>query len=110
MIQQASGGCAFVLIFGMSGVGKSSLVRAGLLPTITSPGVIEGIGLWRWCVFRPSDTTGDLCDGLASVLMAPTALPELAEAGVDVRTLAKLLRKAPEQAGAAYERRHQASR
>ena len=52
----------------MSGVGKSSLVRAGVLPTITQPGVIEGVGLWRWCVFRPSDATGDLCDGLATAL------------------------------------------
>ena len=68
LVQQAAHGCAFVLVFGMSGVGKSSLVRAGVLPTITQPGVIEGVGLWRWCVFRPSDATGDLCDGLAAVL------------------------------------------
>jgi formylglycine-generating enzyme required for sulfatase activity len=98
LVQQAAHGCAFVLVFGMSGVGKSSLVRAGVLPTITRPGVIEGVGLWRWCVFRPSDATGDLCDGLASGLMAAAALPELAEAGVDARALAKLLREAPDQA------------
>ena len=70
-----------------------------MLPTITQPGVIEGVGLWRWCVFRPSDATGDLCDGLATVLMAPPALPELAAAGVDTHALARLLREAPEQAG-----------
>jgi hypothetical protein len=98
LVQQSAHGCAFVLVFGMSGVGKSSLVRAGVLPTITQPGVIEGVGLWRWCVFRPSDATGDLCDGLASALMGASALPELGEAGVDTRTLAKLLREAPEQA------------
>ncbi len=98
LVQQAARGSAFVLVFGMSGVGKSSLVRAGLLTTITRPGVIEGVGLWRWCVLRPSDTMEDLCDRLASVLMAPSALPELAEADVDVRTLAKLLREAPELA------------
>jgi hypothetical protein len=98
LVQQAAHGCAFVMVFGMSGVGKSSLVRAGVLPTITQPGVIEGVGLWRWCVFRPSDATGDLCDGLASTLMAAQALPELAEAGVDARALAKLLREAPDQA------------
>src|SRR5713101_1617970 len=69
-----------------------------MLPTITQTGVIEGVGLWRWCVFRPSDATGDLCDGLASALMASPALPELAEAGVDAPALAKLLREAPEQA------------
>ncbi len=57
---------SFVLVFGMSGVGKSSLVRAGVLPTITQPGVIEGVGLWRLCVFRPSGANGDFCYGLAS--------------------------------------------
>ena len=54
LVQQAARGCAFVLVFGMSGVGKSSLVRAGLLPTITQPGVIEGIGLWRGAFFGPA--------------------------------------------------------
>ena len=37
----------FVLVFGSSGVGKSSLVRAGILPQLLRPGVIEGIGHWR---------------------------------------------------------------
>jgi WD40 repeat protein len=98
LVQQAAQGCAFVLIFGMSGVGKSSLVRAGVLPTVTQPGVIEGVGLWRWCVFRPGDALGDLHDGLAAALTAAPALPELAAAGVDARALGKLLREAPEQA------------
>ena len=37
----------FVLVVGASGSGKSSLVRAGVLPLLTQPGTIEGIGLWR---------------------------------------------------------------
>jgi tetratricopeptide (TPR) repeat protein len=45
----------FVLVFGSSGVGKSSLVRAGILPKLLTPGVIEGIGHWRHAIFRPSD-------------------------------------------------------
>ncbi len=45
---QAARGTAFLTVFGMSGNGKSSLLRAGLLPTISQPGVVEGIGLWRW--------------------------------------------------------------
>jgi hypothetical protein len=45
----------FVLVFGSSGVGKSSLVRAGVLPQLLKPGVIEGIGHWRYAIFRPSD-------------------------------------------------------
>jgi hypothetical protein len=43
----------FVLVLGASGSGKSSLVRAGVLPLLTQPGTIEGIGLWRRAVTRP---------------------------------------------------------
>src|SRR5271165_754922 len=43
----------FVLVVGASGSGKSSLVRAGVLPLLTQPETIEGIGLWRWSVTRP---------------------------------------------------------
>ena len=56
--QQAADGRAFVLVSGSSGVGKSSLVRAGVLPSLTQPGVIDGIGLWRQAVLRPSDRAG----------------------------------------------------
>ena len=37
----------FTLIFGGSGSGKSSLARAGVMPMLVRPGVVEGIGLWR---------------------------------------------------------------
>ncbi|QTF94204.1 AAA family ATPase [Halomonas sp. BM-2019] len=98
LVHQAARGRAFVLVFGMSGCGKSSLVRAGLLPILTQPGVIEGVGLWRWCVFRPSDAAGGLCDGLARWLTAEGVLPELSEAGASVEELAEAFRQAPEQA------------
>ena len=96
LIRQAENGCAFVLVFGMSGGGKSSLVRAGVLPTITQPGVIEGVGLWRWSIFRPSDAAGDLFVGLANALLVPSAMPEMAEAG-GADGLAAQLRDAPER-------------
>lgn len=85
----------FVLVFGSSGVGKSSLVRAGVLPQLLKPGVIEGIGHWRHAIFRPSDgirlvnpgNAGDpvelppgflraygLYQGLAKTLMRPEAI------------------------------------
>jgi hypothetical protein len=48
--------CAFLLIFVMSGSGKSSLVRAGLLHALTAtPGWIPEVDVWRWCVVRPGD-------------------------------------------------------
>src|SRR6202007_3382272 len=84
----------FVLVFGSSGVGKSSLVRAGILPQLLKPGVIEGIGHWRYAIFRPSDGSrllgpndqGEIDDsslypahyclylGLAKALIQPEAL------------------------------------
>ena len=51
--RQASGAPSFVLISGMSGSGKSSLARAGVLPLLTRPGVIEGTGVWKWAIMRP---------------------------------------------------------
>jgi tetratricopeptide (TPR) repeat protein len=67
--RQAAEGRAFVLVLGMSGGGKSSLARAGVLPMLTQPGVIEGVGHWRRAVFRPSDVRGDLFVGLATALL-----------------------------------------
>jgi len=104
LVRQAANGCAFVLVFGMSGCGKSSLVRAGVLPTITQPGVVEGIGVWRWSIFRPSDAQDDLFVGLGRALLGEKALPELAETGLDAHELGALLREAPERAVAALQR------
>ena len=69
----------FVLVVGASGSGKSSLVRAGVLPLLTQPETIEGIGLWRWSVTRPGagGSGGDCFDALAAALLEPSALPVL---------------------------------
>src|SRR5262249_7572273 len=68
-----------VLVVGASGSGKSSLVRAGVLPLLTQPGTIEGVGLWRWSVTRPGagGSDGDCFDALAAALLEPSALPAL---------------------------------
>ena len=93
---QAARNCAFVLIFGMSGSGKSSLVRAGLLHALTAtPGWIEGIDVWRWCLVRPGDSSGDLLDALAQALFRDSALPELRSSGIDAARLARTLRENP---------------
>lgn len=94
-----------MLVVGVSGIGKSSLVRAGLLPNLIPPGVIEGIGLWRWCVYRPGDSDQDPVESLATALLSPSALPELQDAGLDATALAALLRTSPESAIAAALRR-----
>jgi serine/threonine protein kinase/tetratricopeptide (TPR) repeat protein len=69
----------FVLIVGGSGSGKSSLVRAGVLPQLIQPGTIEGIGLWRRAVTRPGGggSGGDCFDALANALLDSAALPDL---------------------------------
>jgi WD40 repeat protein/serine/threonine protein kinase len=76
---QARAHRAFVLILGASGSGKSSLVRAGVLPLLTQPGTIEGIGLWRRAITRPGagGGSGDCFDALAGALLEASALPVL---------------------------------
>lgn len=94
---QASTGQAFVLVLGASGSGKSSLVRAGVVPLLTAPGVIPGVGLWRRAVFIPRHSSGDLADGLAASLLQQDALPELAGEGAPAE-IARRLRDQPSAA------------
>jgi eukaryotic-like serine/threonine-protein kinase len=86
----------FVLIFGASGTGKSSLLRAGIMPWLCRPGVIEAVDLWRSVIFRPTDYRGDLLQALTEALLAPGALPEIGADGTDPGKLATLLQKNPE--------------
>ena len=86
-----------MLVVGASGSGKSSLVRAGVLPLLTQPETIEGIGLWRWSVTRPGagGSGGDCFDALAAALLEPSALPALqdSESRNAIRDLATELRE-----------------
>ena len=83
----------FVLVCAMSGVGKSSLIRAGVLPLLIQPG--SGIGLWRRVILKPSGAAGDLFDGLANELTKNEGLPELLSGGVTREELAFMLRQNP---------------
>ena len=74
--RQAERGTAFVLIMGMSGGGKSSLARAGVLPLMLHPGVLGRVREWRYAIFRPSDGHGDLASALINALTQPSALPD----------------------------------
>jgi formylglycine-generating enzyme required for sulfatase activity len=101
LARQAERGCAFVLVFGASGSGKSSLVKAGLLADLVLPGMIGRVALVRYAVLRPSDRGGALLEALAAAIIEPpAALPELAAPpfGDTVETFAALLRDAPAQA------------
>jgi tetratricopeptide (TPR) repeat protein len=71
---------SFVLIVAMSGGGKSSLVRAGVLPLLLQPGVVGEAKTWRQAMFRPSEGQGDLALALVRSLLDSRALPELGQA------------------------------
>ena len=78
----------FLLMLGASGSGKSSLARAGVMPTLVEPGVIDGIGLWRRAVMKPSDAEGNVFLGLAQTVLGESGLPELVVHGSTAETLA----------------------
>ena len=93
-------GTPFLLVVGASGSGKSSLARAGLVPRLTTPGVVDTVDCWRVAALRPGESPDGPIAALAHALMQgaadlprseegrPPALPEIA-AG-DYRTPADL--------------------
>jgi hypothetical protein len=54
--EAGSRGAPYLLVVGASGSGKSSLARAGLMPRLTTPGVIKEVDVWRVAAMRPSDS------------------------------------------------------
>jgi tetratricopeptide (TPR) repeat protein/energy-coupling factor transporter ATP-binding protein EcfA2 len=68
----------FLLVIGASGSGKSSLVRAGLLPRLTAPGVLADVDLWRTVLLSAG---GDPIRALAHTLFEDSALGTELKAG-----------------------------
>lgn len=84
---QAQAGRAFVLIVGMSGGGKSSLLKAGVLPLLVQPGIVGTATMWRRAEMRPSDGDGRPLAALERVLLQATAGDAGEEASVRDATL-----------------------
>jgi energy-coupling factor transporter ATP-binding protein EcfA2 len=70
----------FLSVVGSSGSGKSSLIRAGLIPSLIS-GAMAGAGAgWRIATMRPGeDPIGNLALALSPARVLGDASPELAE-------------------------------
>ena len=101
LARKVTDGCAFVLVFGASGSGKSSLVKAGLLPDLKLPGMIGRVALCRHLVLRPADVAPEVLAGLGDALLRPEALPELSRLGHDGASLGALLAADPRGAAEA---------
>jgi len=99
----ARDGTAFLLVCAASGSGKSSLVKAALVPRLMKPQRIEGMGFLRRAVFRPAAAAGDvilgLVDSLTAAAAAGTGLPELLAPGQTAAELAAHLRATAEAPG-----------
>ncbi len=82
LIRAAMAGRPFLLVSGPSGSGKSSLVRAGLIPRLAAPGGLAQLGTsMRWALLTPSQIEADPHLGLAEAFFADAALGEALAAG-----------------------------
>jgi eukaryotic-like serine/threonine-protein kinase len=79
--EAGSRGCPYLLVVGASGSGKSSLVRAAVIPRLTTPGVINEVDVWRVAVMRPGDSPAGPSTALATALMQDEASLPKAEEG-----------------------------
>ena len=99
----ARAGRAFLLVSGASGSGKSSLVKAGVVPRLMKPQRISRAAFLRRAVFRPGNDDSDVFLGLANSLTRANAqnlgLPELMAPGQDETQLASYLRGGVGDAG-----------
>lgn len=102
LLTQAKNGCAFLLLAGASGSGKSSLARAGILPAIVTyevdalpavpslraPPVVQRteselvsaenrLVAWRSLIITPSELGAKPMEGFVDLLASESALPEL---------------------------------
>ena len=96
--QVAAHSRTLLIVAGASGSGKSSLVKAGLLPDLMLPGMLDRVALCRYAVVRPANAESNPLRALALAISGQTALPELRDLQYAGDQLEDLLRAAPGQA------------
>jgi WD40 repeat protein len=74
--EQARNGCAFLLLCGASGSGKSSFARAGVLPAIIENEIDEQIAAWRTLIVTPFELAPDPVAALVARIADNDVLPE----------------------------------
>ena len=94
----AQEGMGSLFVLGASGSGKSSLVRAGLVPRLRVPDATAPfVARWRRVVVTPADLKNAVTDNLARRLYAEDVLPELADGDyTEPQALSRLLGRSPE--------------
>lgn len=91
----AQPGPGLFLLTGASGVGKTSLIRAGLLPHLVRPFLFTDVATCRWCLIEPDplDPLVSLAAALAGQTMLGTSLMGF---GLDAARLARLFSSEPQ--------------
>ena len=89
-------GCAFLLLTGASGSGKSSLARAGLMPDVLEHEIDDTVAAWLHTEFTPSALGDHPVQGMANVLLA--AVPALRSAVPTPEDLPEALMRDPQLA------------
>jgi len=96
LAQQVEAGAAFIMVTAMSGSGKSSLVKAGLLPLLESYKAIGDVVMTPWSVMRPNDASSDPVVALADALLRPKGMAAAATSeDISTEWVAEALRRSP---------------
>lgn len=105
MRAQAASGTAFTLVHGASGSGKSSLMRAGVIPMMLHKScVVEGVGCWGVATMTPGSTGENLLEALAASLQNARHMNGMRRETGEVADLAAVLGKRPEETVPAISR------